>query len=1454
MKNPISGGTFCRILCLCVCLGAQADAQNSIRLRQQGTNLDRVEVQVGQIVTIEVFADLGNTKTAGISVFVTVPAENFLVVDGFPVDVTQVEDLADTTLLPRAGTQPFRPGDLLEGEQRNLLHSPGELTGVPDDVRVLEYQILLGLGGDRSETGSGVIGVFQLQAIKPVQNSRIRILDNPNQETRVVLTDGGERRFRSAPQGMEVNVLGLELRDIPDVILLPGEADSVQIGSLDQYVDNSLSAVDSIKWSFAPANDSLEIIIKPEDKVVKISPLFGWSGRHRVTWTAVDSLASRFFAGPPPQAIEFSDIIVNNPPSFTLPRGADGVKRDSVTMVEDRHLFIGDAPLDPARAFRGQDLDLLVVDPDPQDRLFFAVTAFAQVGETNVRGDDDQTTRELLLWSRPNFAGVDSVQVLVQDEARGRDTLRVIVTVSEVPDPPEFILEDVNPRISRGSSKSYRFDELVRDFDTPLDSLVFTFEDEPNGNFVVDTLRTGGDLIVTVNGSETFTGVGSVLFDVADPNDPNLSDRLNLFITSAEALPPDVLPPDLKIDLSPGGPRAVIRLDDLVEDPDNDDDELTWRVPAITRSTIDVNQLRELLVQAPGDFVGFEAVELTVSDPAGQSDVLPLRIYSSDGRPVVGGVPDIVLEKGTENREFDLDNFYFDADNTDEEMRWDALDTSGRAFDTDNLQVSIDRLTHLITYFALETEDILTETVIFRVTDPAGNATEDTVQVTIVTDGTTTPGGGFTISPPLPDVLQVEIPQIPEEILDLDQHLQTSPSVSRDSIRWELTDAGRLNGVVLRQGSKLFVFSPEEAGFDTIQVAAIGPFGQRRTASAAIRYVAPGQRINLAQIPDIQFVVGNAFSDLNLNDFILNSETHPDSVIQWSLGLIGSSDIIFKIDNDSLFTAFATDIDSAVVVLTARNTALGVTGRDTVRVFAVEGEVLSLKSFPQLIVGAGREDSSIVLNNFIPDDGPVSTATNWSVAGQRITLPFIDPVAPHQLRLGTLTDRVGADTLTFTVDLGAGFRAAGDLIVNVQEQFDDDPLELRIIPNPTNPEFIDVFVLSRRQLESSPTVVFSFGTADSTVAVRQIEEDLAARGVLIWSGNVKIPAGASGTVSFAAQALTSLGSDVQASASVSIGTATAAKPLALRHGSVELALPGSAVEEGTRVMLHTTDAAGDGGERDDSHPNGYGAGDELRLKKAIGLYPAGLALEREGTLRMEQVANPAEGVYRREGGRWVYVARVGSDVAIWQFGRYAIFTDVVPPRIRVLPMSPDAAEVVADVTDGGSGVRPQDVELEVAGRRLGGIAAAGRFTWVLPSELIASMRDLGSGGRILAHDRAGNRSEHTVDFEVSVLPSRLALGDSYPNPFNPDVTISFEVPSIERGGFQIKDAGRVRLAIYSVTGQLVRALIDDRVAPGRHSVGWNGRDDAGRHVSSGLYLYRLETETESVTKRMTLLK
>jgi choice-of-anchor C domain-containing protein len=97
------------------------------------------------------------------------------------------------------------------------------------------------------------------------------------------------------------------------------------------------------------------------------------------------------------------------------------------------------------------------------------------------------------------------------------------------------------------------------------------------------------------------------------------------------------------------------------------------------------------------------------------------------------------------------------------------------------------------------------------------------------------------------------------------------------------------------------------------------------------------------------------------------------------------------------------------------------------------------------------------------------------------------------------------------------------------------------------------------------------------------------------------------------------------------------------------------------------------------------------------------------------------------------------------------------------------------------------------------------------------------------------------------LPSvvRATLHDAYPNPFNPQTTISFELPS-ER---------LVSLFIYDLSGRLVDVLLQDEVArQGRNEVIWNARDQSGRQLPSGTYFYRLEAGGYVETKRMTLLK
>jgi flagellar hook assembly protein FlgD len=95
------------------------------------------------------------------------------------------------------------------------------------------------------------------------------------------------------------------------------------------------------------------------------------------------------------------------------------------------------------------------------------------------------------------------------------------------------------------------------------------------------------------------------------------------------------------------------------------------------------------------------------------------------------------------------------------------------------------------------------------------------------------------------------------------------------------------------------------------------------------------------------------------------------------------------------------------------------------------------------------------------------------------------------------------------------------------------------------------------------------------------------------------------------------------------------------------------------------------------------------------------------------------------------------------------------------------------------------------------------------------------------------------------IPKVFALHTNYPNPFNPETTIEFDLP---------KDAS-LQLKIYDVTGKLVRTYADgERWDAGYHSVVWDGKDERGKSLSSGMYFYRMITDEFNQTKQMLLLK
>ncbi|MDP8201455.1 MAG: T9SS type A sorting domain-containing protein, partial [Candidatus Tenebribacter burtonii] len=85
---------------------------------------------------------------------------------------------------------------------------------------------------------------------------------------------------------------------------------------------------------------------------------------------------------------------------------------------------------------------------------------------------------------------------------------------------------------------------------------------------------------------------------------------------------------------------------------------------------------------------------------------------------------------------------------------------------------------------------------------------------------------------------------------------------------------------------------------------------------------------------------------------------------------------------------------------------------------------------------------------------------------------------------------------------------------------------------------------------------------------------------------------------------------------------------------------------------------------------------------------------------------------------------------------------------------------------------------------------------------------------------------------------------NYPNPFNPTTTIEFS----------IQNDSEVKLIIFNIKGQIIKSLINEYLNIGKHSVNWDGCDNSGQSVGSGVYLYQIKTPTETITKRMLLLK
>ena len=118
--------------------------------------------------------------------------------------------------------------------------------------------------------------------------------------------------------------------------------------------------------------------------------------------------------------------------------------------------------------------------------------------------------------------------------------------------------------------------------------------------------------------------------------------------------------------------------------------------------------------------------------------------------------------------------------------------------------------------------------------------------------------------------------------------------------------------------------------------------------------------------------------------------------------------------------------------------------------------------------------------------------------------------------------------------------------------------------------------------------------------------------------------------------------------------------------------------------------------------------------------------------------------------------------------------------------------------------------------------------------------DMGAAGEYILHVVEGGAS--SVDGQE--IPSVTRMAGVYPNPFNPQTTVAFE----------LAEAAAVNLAVYDLTGRLVATLVRETYPAGRYRQVWRGKDDSGRQVASGMYVVRMRAGDATDLKKVMLVK
>jgi hypothetical protein len=178
-----------------------------------------------------------------------------------------------------------------------------------------------------------------------------------------------------------------------------------------------------------------------------------------------------------------------------------------------------------------------------------------------------------------------------------------------------------------------------------------------------------------------------------------------------------------------------------------------------------------------------------------------------------------------------------------------------------------------------------------------------------------------------------------------------------------------------------------------------------------------------------------------------------------------------------------------------------------------------------------------------------------------------------------------------------------------------------------------------------------------------------------------------------------------------------------------------------------------------------------------------------------------------------------------------------------------------DLLKSAGGETPLFLELSEAGRVTvanaivnGQAASGGGSVATLTFRVLREFEDQArfevANGLVFDPSQLSNPVVTLGALSVESTPTEFALFQNYPNPFNPETTIKYH----------LAEGSDVQLRIYNIVGQVVRTLVSERQSAGRYQIRWEGTDDRGMQVSSGIYFYHVSAGKFQDQRRLMLLK